>query len=89
MRTATVVLPVPGLPVKLMCNVGVCEASPNFDRTAIDQQERRDLADALLDRREANEFIVKLLKHRTHARLRELFRQVGLHRRSLDALVHV
>jgi len=29
MRIATVVLPVPGLPVKHMCSVGVSEASAN------------------------------------------------------------
>ena len=28
MRSATVVLPVPGLPVKLMCRLGPCDASP-------------------------------------------------------------
>ncbi len=33
MRMATVVLPVPGLPVKLMCRVGACEERPNFERT--------------------------------------------------------
>jgi hypothetical protein len=33
MVTATVVLPVPGLPVKLMCSVGACEATPSFDLT--------------------------------------------------------
>ena len=33
MRSATVVLPVPGLPVKLMCRVGGSEVRPNFART--------------------------------------------------------
>src|SRR5438874_8896247 len=33
MRSATVVLPVPGLPVKLMCRLGACACSPRFMRS--------------------------------------------------------
>src|SRR4030088_2160551 len=33
MRSATVVLPVPGLPVKLMCRRGACACSPRFMRS--------------------------------------------------------
>src|SRR3984885_12985179 len=33
MRSATVVLPVPGLPVKLMCRLGACAARPRFMRS--------------------------------------------------------
>src|SRR3979411_1644237 len=33
MRSATVVLPVPGLPVKLMCRLGACAARPRFVRS--------------------------------------------------------
>ena len=63
MRSATVVLPVPGLPVKLMCRVGVSRGQAESRRDAIDQQQRRDLADALLDRREADELAVELVEH--------------------------
>ena len=72
MRTATVVLPVPGLPVKLMCSVGACAVRPKRCAHAVDQQQRRDLADALLDRGEADQLVVELLQHRPDARLREL-----------------
>ena len=33
MRSATVVLPVPGLPVKDMCRLGACACSPRFMRS--------------------------------------------------------
>src|SRR6266576_5590473 len=33
MRSATVVLPVPGLPVKLMCRLGACACNPRFMRS--------------------------------------------------------
>src|SRR6266513_2541087 len=33
MRSATVVLPVPGLPVKLMCRLGACACRPRFMRS--------------------------------------------------------
>ena len=33
MRSATVVLPVPGLPVKLMCRLGACAARPRLARS--------------------------------------------------------
>src|SRR6266436_419226 len=33
MRSATVVLPVPGLPVKLMCRLGACAERPRFMRS--------------------------------------------------------
>ena len=63
MRSATVVLPVPGLPVKFMCSVGVSWTRPKLRRRAFDQQQRRDLADALLDRLQADEFAVELVEH--------------------------
>ena len=66
------VLPVPGLPVKLMCRVGAATLEAEFRPHAIDQQQRRDLADALLDRREADQLVVELFQHRADAGLREL-----------------
>ena len=91
MRTATVVLPVPGLPVKLMCRVGACERETEFRPHAIDQQQGRDLADALLDGGEADQLVVELLQHRADARLRELLGEIDLRRRrrlGLALLVH-
>ena len=63
MRSATVVLPVPGLPVKLMCSVGAPAARPSCSRARVDQQQRGDLADALLHRREADQLAVELVEH--------------------------
>ena len=55
MRSATVVLPVPGLPVNDMCSVGGVGVRPSALADALDQQQRGDLADALLHRRQADE----------------------------------
>jgi hypothetical protein len=64
MRSATVVLPVPGLPVKHMCRLGAgaCRPSP---AQPVDDQQRRDVADALLDRRQADQVAVELGEHRS------------------------
>ena len=77
---ATVVLPVPGLPVKLMCSVGACARQAEALAHAVDQQQRRDLADALLDRREADQLVVELLQHRADAGLREFGGEIDLRR---------
>ena len=58
-RSATVVLPVPGLPVKLMCSDGAPRGEPELRARAVDQQQRGDLADALLHRREADQLAVE------------------------------
>ena len=50
---------------------------------AVDQQQRRDFANALLDGSESNQLIVKLLQNGADARLRELLREVDLRRRRL------
>ena len=63
MRSATVVLPVPGLPVKHMCSVGDVGRQAHALADALDQQQRRDLADAGLDRREADQLAVELIEH--------------------------
>ena len=85
MRTATVVLPVPGLPVKLMCKVGACEASPNFDRTRSTSRSAAISRMRCLTGARPNELVVELLKHRTDARLRELFGEIDLRRRACAA----
>ena len=74
MRSATVVLPVPGLPVKLMCSDGAPAASRMSRAHLVDDEQRGDLADALLDRREADQLGIELVEHGLHA---------GLVRRSL------
>ncbi len=63
MRLATVVLPVPGLPLKLICKVGVSDESPMRRRTLIDEQERGDLADARLDRLQADKLGIELIEN--------------------------
>ena len=64
MRSATVVLPVPGLPVKLMCSVGgvVCQAhalarASTSSSAAISRMR-------VLDRREADQLAVELVAAR-------------------------
>ena len=54
MRSATVVLPVPGLPVKHMCSVGVCAVQARFSAQLVDHQQRGDVADAGFHRRQAD-----------------------------------
>ena len=81
--SATVVLPTPGLPVKLMCRVGVSCANPQFLPRAIHQQQRGGLADALFDRREADQFAVKFFEDFRDAR------GVGNPRRDLRGLAAV
>ena len=46
MRSATVVLPVPGLPVKDICSVGVSAVRPSAAAHPVDDQQRANLADA-------------------------------------------
>ena len=43
-----------------MCSVGGPAASPTCSRARVDQQQSRDLANALLDRREPDEIAVEL-----------------------------
>ena len=52
-----------------------------FRPHAIDQQQSRDLADALLDGGEADQLVVELLQHRADTRLRELLGEIDLRRR--------
>ncbi len=67
MRSATVVLPVPGLPVKLMCSDGAPARELHVAAHLVDDQQRGDLADALLDRREADQLGIELVEHGLHA----------------------
>ncbi len=62
MRSATVVLPVPGLPVKHMCSDGRSAARPHRVAQAVDHEQRRDLADARLDGRERDQLAVELVR---------------------------
>ena len=62
MRNATVVLPVPGLPVKHMCRVGAPARQPHALAQAIHEQERGDLADARLHRDEPDQLAVELVE---------------------------
>ena len=64
MRIATVVLPVPGLPVKLMCSDGACAARPRLRAQLVDHQQRGDVADALLDRHQADQVAIEFVDHR-------------------------
>jgi len=63
MRSATVVLPVPGLPVKLMCRLGACACSPRFMRRLVDHEQRGDVTDAAFDRCKAHHVAVELVHH--------------------------
>ena len=47
MRSATVVLPVPGLPVKHMCSARRLRLQPEVHAQLVDHQQRGDVADAL------------------------------------------
>ena len=58
MRSATVVLPVPGLPVK-PCAAWAGRTRARPVREPLHQQKRRDLANALLDRREPDEIAIE------------------------------
>ena len=73
MRIATVVLPVPGLPVKLMCRLAAGLRRPQAEVQAqlVDHQQRRDVADALLDRRQADQVAVEFVHHRLDLALRQ------------------
>ncbi len=90
MRVATVVLPVPGLPVKLMCSVGASDVRPNFARTRSTSSSAAISRMRLLDRREADQLVVELLQHRPDAGLRELPGEADRRRRRRIArgLVH-
>ena len=56
MRRATVVFPVPGLPVKHMCREGGSAESPTCSAQSFHQQQRGDLADTQLHGIEADQF---------------------------------
>ena len=66
MRIATVVLPVPGLPVKHMCSDGGAPVQAERRARLRHQQVRGDVADARLDGREADELAVE--RHRVTSR---------------------
>jgi hypothetical protein len=75
MRSATVVLPVPGLPVKDMCSEGDPATRPSC-AGALDEQKRGDVADPRLHRFESDELAVELVQHLVHLRAREQRAQV-------------
>ena len=85
MRSATVVLPVPGLPVKLMCSVGASCARPSLLPRPLDEQQRGGLADALLDRREPDQLAVELFQHLGDAGFLQLLAQVDRSRSAARA----
>ncbi len=71
MRSATVVLPVPGLPVKLMCRLGALRRlQAEVQAQLVDHQQRGDVADALLDGRQADQVAVEFVEHRFDLALR-------------------
>ena len=76
-RSATVVLPVPGLPVNDMCNVGTRRQVHALADT-LDQQQRGDLANSRLDRLQPDQFAVELIEHLADADLVEFAAQVDL-----------
>ena len=63
MRSATVVLPVPGLPVKGHVQRRRIRRQAELLAGPLDEQQRRDVADAVLDRREPDELAVELVEH--------------------------
>ena len=65
MRSATVVLPVPGLPVNDMWRDGAPALSPRSRRRLVDQQQRGNVANAALDRREAYQLAIEPLQDLT------------------------
>jgi hypothetical protein len=62
MRSATVVFPVPGLPVKLICSEGR-GGEPDISPQSVDDEQGSDLADARLDRVERHELAIEPLEH--------------------------
>ena len=68
-RSATVVLPVPGLPVNDMCSVGRLGRKAEVAAQLVDQQQGGDLADARLHGLEADQVAVELLQHLADAGL--------------------
>ena len=65
-RSATVVLPVPGLPVEHMCRLGRSRIEAETPAHLVDEQQRRDFADPRLDGDEADEFPVKTVEDLVH-----------------------
>ena len=84
MRSATVVLPVPGLPVKLMCSVGGSWARPSAARARSTSSSAAISRMRRLDRRQADQLAVELVQHRADAGRFEVLAEVelGLARRS-------
>ena len=74
MRSATVVLPVPGLPVNHMCRLGACACKPEIHAQLVDHQQRRDIADARLDRRQPDQIALQLVDDRAGLALRQHLR---------------
>ena len=62
--SATVVLPVPGLPLNDMCRVGKVVARRHLLPDPFDQQQRGDLANPGLHRSQPDQLAIKLLQHR-------------------------
>ena len=63
MRRATVVLPVPGLPVKLMCSGGESAPMPRFRRALSTSSSGGDLADARLHGLQPDEIAIEPRQH--------------------------
>ena len=79
MRRATVVLPVPGLPVKTLQRRRLGgEAEPR--RSPIDDEQRANLADAQLDRSEADQLAIELVKNLLRVRLAQFMAQIDCFR---------
>ena len=71
MRSATVVLPVPGLPVKRHVQARRLRLQAEVHAQLVDHQQRGDVADARLDRRQSHQVAVELVDHRIGLALRE------------------
>ncbi len=69
--SATVVLPVPGLPVNDMCRVGNVGRQRHLLPDALDQQQRRDLTNAGLHGLQADQFGIELVEHLADAEVGE------------------
>ena len=85
MRIATVVLPVPGLPVKHMCRTGSLRLQAQIHAQPVDHQQRGDVADAALDRLQPDQIAIELVHHRADLALR----QHAVHRARLGGALYV
>ena len=77
MRSATVVLPVPGLPVKDMCKRRRSGDESELLAGALDEQERGDVAHALPSTGfKSDQLAVEFVEHLVHVRFGEQRAQV-------------